>query len=341
MALRVKDIADILGISPATVSLVLNNKPGISEETRHKVLKVVEEMGYNTNMLSKPALKNNRNIRFVIYKKHGLVVSDTPFFLALMEGIDQEARSEGYNLIVSYVNEKENNKAEILRILEENPPDGILLLATEMLQEDLQPFKQLNVPLVLLDCNFGMEKLDNVVISNKEGAYEAAKFLIDSGHSEVGLLQSSVWIKNFDERREGFLKALNDHNIKLNKKYVFNLESTLDGAYRDMLKAVQAGTVLPTAFFAENDIIALGAMKALKENGVNLPEDVSVIGFDDMPFCEMVEPALTTIKVFKQRMGMLAIKRLIERIENDPVENVKIGVATELVERRSVVKKPL
>jgi LacI family transcriptional regulator len=340
MPLRIKDIADELGISPATVSLVLNNKPGISEETRQKILKLVEEKGYTTNLLSKPAFKNNRNIRFVIYKKHGKVVSETPFFSELMEGIDKEAREEGYNVLVSYMNENDNTKMDVLRVLEETSPDGILLLATEMDKEDIEPFKQLFLPMVLLDSHIEHERqLDIVIINNQQGTYEAVKYLVDQGHTEIGYLHSSVWIHNFDERKSGFLNALGSCDLKFNKRNLVEIEPTMEGAYNDVLKYLQSNTPLPSAFFADNDIIAFGAIKAMREQGINIPQDVSIIGFDDMPFCEMIDPPLTTLRVYKQRMGRIAVKRLIEKIEHNPEEVIQVEVNTELVERKSVLSK--
>ncbi len=341
MPLRIKDIANELNISHATVSLVLNNKPGISEETRQKVLKFVEEKGYSTNLLSKPALKNNRNIRFVIYKKHGQVVSDTPFFSALMEGIYQETKKEGYNILVSYINEKDNLKTDIERVVAENPADGILLLATEMERSDIEPFNRLALPMVLLDSFFEPQKYDTVIINNRQGAFEAVKHLIDCGHVEIGYLTSSVWINNFEERKDGFMKALADHNLKFNRHYLFQVEPTMEGAYGDFYKSLETADSLPTAFFADNDIIAFGAIKALREKGFNVPRDISIVGFDDMPFCEMIDPPLTTLRVYKQRMGQIAVRRLIERIEENPEENIKVEVNTELVERRSVFNKNL
>jgi DNA-binding LacI/PurR family transcriptional regulator len=340
MPLRIKDIADELGISPATVSLVLNNKPGIGDETRQRVLKFVEEKGYSTNLLSKPALKNNRNIRFVIYKKHGKVVSETPFFSKLMEGIDKEAREEGYNVLVSYINEIDNTHMDVLRILEESSLDGILLLATEMENVDIEPFRQLALPMVLLDSNFESERqVDIVIINNRQGTYEAVKHLTEYGHTEIGYLHSSVWINNFDERKTGFMNALNSFGLKFNKRYLLELEPTMEGAYSDVLKYLESNITLPSAFFADNDIIAFGAIKAMREKGINIPQDVSIIGFDDMPFCEMIEPALTTLRVYKQRMGRIAVKRLIEKIEHNPEEVIRIEVNTELIERKSVFNK--
>ena len=340
MKLKSKDIAKKLSISPSAVSLALNNKPGVSEETRKKVLKVIEQMGYTTNMLSKPALTHNHNIRFIVYKKHGLVVSDTPFFSALMEGIDREARSLGYNLIVTYMDENKDNLMKILRIIKETSPNGIMLLATEMTKEDLKPFKKLNIPLLLLDSYFESENLDTVIINNIQGVYKATCYLAELGHIDIGYLHSSVWINNFDQRMAGFKKAINDKGLKLNKNFIFCLESTIDGSYKNMLKILEKKPKLPTAMFADNDIIAFGAIKAMKEFGIRIPQDVSVVGFDDMPFCEMTDPPLTTVRVYKQRMGMIALKRLVERIDETPAETIRIEVNTTLIERKSVIKRP-
>jgi len=339
MKLKAKDIAKKLSISPSAVSFVLNSKPGVSEETRRKVLKVIEQMGYNTNILSKSALTHNRNIRFIIYKKHGLVVSDTPFFSALMEGIDREARSLGYNLIVTYIDENKDNLTKILHIIEGTSPDGIMLLATEMTKEDLKPFKKLNIPLLLLDSYFESENLDTVIINNLEGVYKATCYLAELGHIDIGYLHSSVWINNFDQRMAGFKKAINHKGLKLNKDFIFCLESTIDGSYKNMFKILENKPKLPTALFADNDIIAFGAIKAMKEFGIRIPQDVSIIGFDDMPFCEMIDPPLTTVMVYKQRMGMIALKRLVERIDEAPAETIRIEVNTTIVERKSVIKR--
>lgn len=338
MALKVKEIADMLKVSPATVSLVLNNRPGVSDETRQRVMKLVEEMGYNTNALSKPALKNNRNIRFVIYKKHGKVMSDTPFFSALIEGIEEEARDDGYNLIVSYVNEQEN-MMDTIRIINDNPSEGILLLATEMLREDIEKFLQLKHPLVILDNNLNLPGTDTVAIDNVTGVKEVIDYLTVKGHQNIGYLRSSTRIANFNERQLGFLSGLDEAGIEMNTNYTFDLEPTLEGAYNDTKKLLSVTKDLPSALFADNDIIAFGAIKAFKEAGVRVPEDLSIIGFDDMPFCEMIEPALTTARVFKQRMGRLAVKRLIERIEHPITERIKILIQTELIERKSVINK--
>jgi len=335
MSVRVKDIAELLGISPSTVSLVLNNKPGISQKTRQRVFDAISEMGYETNFLSKPALSNNNSIRLIVYKKHGKVVSDTPFFAELLEAIESEARKNGYNLVFSYINENEN-KVDVLKLIKDHPLDGVLVLATEMNNEEIASFSIIDTPVLVLDNYFQSEKFDTVVINNVQGAYEAVRYLLNCGHRRIGYLHSSIKINNFIERYDGYAKSLRDNQIKIENDYIWELDSTMDGAYKDTKELIVKNKNLPSAFFADNDIIAFGAMKAFKEAGFNIPEDISIIGFDDMPFCEMAEPTLTTIRVYKQTMGRLAVRRLIESIESKISDYIKIEIGTELIKRKSV-----
>jgi LacI family transcriptional regulator len=238
------------------------------------------------------------------------------------------------------MDENKDNLMKILHMIKRTSPDGIMLLATEMTKEDLKPFKKLNIPLLLLDSYFENENLDTVIINNIEGVYKATCYLAELGHIDIGYLHSSVWINNFDQRMAGFKKAINDKGLKLNKNFIFCLESTIDGSYKNMLEILEKKPKLPTAVFADNDIIAFGAIKAMKEFGIKIPQDVSVVGFDDMPLCKMIDPPLTTVMVYKQRMGMIALKRLVERIDEAPAETIKIEVNTTLIERKSVIKRP-
>ena len=183
-----------------------------------------------------------------------------------------------------------------------------------MLDKDFALFKDLRQPVVFLDSCFPYENQDFVLINNIQGAYIATKHLIDEGHEQIGYLQSSVYINNFGEREQGFVQALMNHNLAVDRSLWYQLEPTLDGAYRDMQAVLARGNYKPpTSFFADNDIIAFGAMSALKEFGIRIPQDVSIVGFDDMPYCEISDPKLTTIHVNKQQLGAAAVKRLVRR----------------------------
>lgn len=327
-----QDIAKLAGVSPGTVSNALNNRKGVGKETREKIIKIAEEQGYFRNQK-----KNEDNaIRLIVFKKHGYVVSDTPFFSALIEGCERECRENGYELLISHITDDLSSEEDISRILNQKNVDGILLLATEMNESDLSKFDNLNIPIVVVDSYFETKSCDYISINNISGAYSVVKYFVDKGHKKIGYLGSSRSINNFIHRAEGFNKAISDLNIEDNEKYKFLLEPTVDGSYKDMKEIIYSKKELPTALFAFNDIIAMGAMKAMNEEGIKIPEDVSIIGFDDISFSSLVNPALTTIRVHTSEMGRLSVRRLIEKIKYGSGFKLKIEIDTELIYRDSV-----
>lgn len=330
-----QDIAKLAGVSPGTVSNALNNRKGVGQETKTKIIKIAEELGYFNNRKK----SEERLIRLIIFKKHGYILSDTQFFTALIEACENKCRQSGYELLISQIIDSEHDKDDILKIIDQKKVDGILLLATEMDETDFKNFKDVDIPMVVLDSYFDIEGNDYILINNTSGAYRATKYFIENGHKRIGILGSSIEINNFKYRRIGFEKAINEAGIILRNEDNILIEPTLDGAYQYMKKFIEQNIEkdLPTAFFAFNDIIALGAIKAMQELGINIPKDVSVIGFDDIPISSLINPGMTTIKVFTNEMGSLAVKRLINKInEDEEVVPIKIEIDTKLIERNSV-----
>ena len=334
MAVTARELAKILGISPSTISMVCNGKPGISEQTRRRILQAAEEYGFDI-VPKKTGIP--RYLQFVIYKKHGSVVADTPFFSRVIEGIEGEAFRHGYLLQVSYFYENKS-KQEQLAAIAGTASAGIVILGTEMEAADLVQFEEMKLPMVLLDSYFEEKALDTIAINNAQGAYLATRELIDAGHRKIGYLRSKVKINNFTERADGFFRALRRSNLPAEQPFIYRVDSTMEGAYEDFKEILRRRSALPTAFFADNDIIAAACIRALKENGYSVPESISVIGFDDTPLCDIIEPALTTMRVPKERLGALAVKRLVDRIEGRTEEQIKIEVATTLVRRASVAR---
>jgi LacI family transcriptional regulator len=331
----VKEAAQKAGVSISTVSLVLNNKPGISGKTRERVFESLQALGYTDYLPRKVSKNKQQNIQFVLYKKHGQVVADTPFFSYVLEGVEEEVRKHGYSLSVTYFYETQEFEEQIQNILAVGSA-GLVLLATEMTHKDIDIFKRLKIPFVVLDSYFEEISEDTVVINNMQGAFLATRALCEKGHTAIGYLRSKVLINNFYERKDGFKKALKYCKVPYNKDYVFSVGPSVETAHADMLALLKKNPQLPTAFFADNDVIAIGAMRAMREVGIRIPQDVSVIGFDDIPMCEMLESPLTTICVPKKAIGQLAVRRLAEIIKNGRDALVKIEVSTELVERSSV-----
>lgn len=331
-----QDIARLAGVSPGTVSNALNNRKGVGQETKAKIIKIAEELGYFSNRKK----SEERVIRLILFKKHGYVVSDTQFFTALIGACENECRQNGYELLISQVIDGEHDKEDILKIIDQRKVDGILLLATEMDETDFENFKTIDVPMVVLDSYFENMSNDYVLINNVSGAYRATKYFIQNGHKRIGMLGSSIDINNFKYRKIGFEKAINEAGMMFKDEDNILLEPTLDGAYQDMKKYLEQNKEkdFPIALFAFNDIIALGAIKAMQEQGINVPKDVSIIGFDDIPISSLINPSMTTIKVYTNEMGSLAVKRLIDKMSEEEKVPLKIEIDTELIERNSVVK---
>ncbi len=335
-AIKAKDLAQQLGISPSTVSMVLNNKPGISETTRKLVLDKMLELGSEPPVHSyKPQTIDF--LYFVIYKKHGKVVGDTPFFSQLIEGIEHSAKNNGYNLQIAYFSEG-SDISTALPLIHSKECRGLLLLATEMSPRDAEAFAALGCPTVLLDSYFNSVNLDTVVIDNEQAAACATKYLIENGHTRIGYLHSAFHINNFSERKDGYYRELRRNGLEILPELEYKLTPTVDSAYSEMKEILSHNPEMPTAFFADNDIIALSAMRALKEKGYKIPEDISIIGIDDMPMCELMDPPLTTMHVPKHQMGVLAVKRLLEKINNNSREILTIKIRTYLMKRHSIQK---
>ena len=337
MSIRAKDIAKKLGVSTTTVSLVLNNKPGVGDKTRERVLKEIESMGFETNIKLKPSV-SLKSIRFILYKKHGLVVGDTPFFSKLIESIEGEAKVNGFNIIISYLNKEQNTQEYVKQFEQDDNTAGIMLLATEMTREDVEPFRKSYLPMLALDNCFGDVDIDCVQIDNVQGAYSAVNYLVKCGHKDIGYIHSSAYLHNFEQRFQGFKAALAENGLEFDEDNVIPLEPTIEGAYRDMKKYLEEGNKPPKAIFSDNDILAMGASRALKEEGCKLPEDVSMIGLDDMPYCTMMRPQLTTVKVNNSSMGIVAVRRIADMINGRTDETVKILIRTSLVIRKSVLE---
>ncbi len=331
----VKEVAQKSGVSVSTVSLVINNKPGISAQTRQRVFSALKALGYQDYAPRGAGKAKKQSIQFVLYKKHGQVVADTPFFADVLEGVDEQVKKHGYTLSVIYINEGQGVEEQIGGILASGCA-GYILLATEMTHKDIDIFTRLGVPFVVLDSYFEEIAQDIVVINNVQGAFLATCHLCEMGHNAIGHLKSRVPINNFYERKDGYKKALKYRKVSYNAEYVFAVGSSVETAYADMKQHLASGRKLPSAFFADNDIIAIGAVRALREAGVRIPQDVSIVGFDDIPMCEMLEVPLTTICVPKRYIGKVAVDRLVEILDGGSEACVKIEVSTDLVERASV-----
>lgn len=334
MSITSKELAKMLNLSPAAISMALNNKPGVSTATRKRVLEAADRYGYD---FSKLAEKHNLKgtIYFIIYKKHGAIVSDTPFFSEVSEGVAIGCKKADYKLKITYIYENEEDVSSQLEEIQYSDCIGLIVLGTEMKPTDLKPFQKLPLPFVLVDTYFETITCDCVLINNVQGAYLATSHLIKKTKKQPGYLHSAYNIGNFAERNSGFFKAVRAHGMSSAQSIVHKLTPSMDGAYADMKELITMGDTLAPCYFADNDLIAMGAMKAIKEAGYKIPEDIMIAGFDNLPFSKVIEPTLTTIDVPKRYMGEMAAKRLITKLQDSSASPVKIEISTSLIQRQS------
>ena len=330
-----KELAAMLHLSESAVSLALNDKPGVSRETRKRVLEAARESGYDFSRKAVSREQKKGVICFAIYRKSGAVVGDTPFFAELTDGISLRCRKHGYDCVISYLYEDEDLEEQI-RALQETKFMGIIVLATEMEEQTLARFDDVEIPLVFLDAYFD-RPYNFILINNSQGAYQATKYLIRKCRTQPGYLKSSYWISNFEARADGFYKAIREAGMSTSHSVVHRLPPSQEGAYTDMKELLQK--VSPEkCYFADNDLIAIGAIQALKEAGYRIPEDVSIVGFDDISSAEYVSPPLTTVEVPKAYLGEAAVGRVVQMIEGNNLKPLKVEVFTKLIRRRSVAE---
>lgn len=334
MGITAKELAAQLNLSATAVSMALNNKPGVSTETRNRVIKAAEKAGYDFSRLS---LKTNKagDIYCIIYRAHNAILNYTPIFSELTDGIEQECRQNGYHLKTLQIYEKTDNVQKYIEELRISECVGIILLGTEITASVCRKFLQLSVPLVLLDSYFDSVDCSSVLINNAQGAYLATNYLIGRCDKQPGHLCSSYKIKNFTERKHGFHQAIREHGMSVGKSILHALSPSIEGAFFDMLEIIDRGDALAECYFADNDLIAIGAIKALRLREYKVPENIAIIGFDNISEGRIIEPSLTTVDIPRKFMGQTAAGQLIRQLANPIPHKVKIEVSTTIVKRFS------
>ena len=323
-----KQISDLTGYSLATVSNVLRHKKEVNKETQRIIMSAASSLGYVFGA-------RIEKINLVMFHKTGLVLRETPLIQALIEGVIQEGMAHNTDIVISYIDRRESDyKNKVSEILGE-PDSGIILIATEMDLEDLELFKYRLGPLVVVDACFPAGSVPYVLMENTRTMSEAVDYLVSKGHHEIGFIGSTVQIQNFRDREEGFFLGMRRNGIAVNPEYRISVGPTIESAKISMMQYLSQNHKLATAYVAVNDIIAFGVICALKDCGIEVPEQVSVIGFDNMPFGAVSAPKLTTFDVSKKELGITAAQLLFLQ-EKERVYPAVISLRNTLVERESV-----
>ena len=337
MKYTLRDIAKRANVSPATVSNALNGRAGVSKSVQEHILSIAKEMGYQANRENSKA---GKHVRLIIFRSHGMVVMDTQFFSELIESIQVECHRVGLELLISMVSSRKDSDYENqLSSFRSEECAGIILLGTEMNEEELKQYADFRSPMVVLDNLFRLQDVHSAVMNNWQAGFLAAEALCAAGHRDIHHITSSVSFNNMTDRQRGLADGLKKHGLSLEKEKIWPVRPTMNGAYEDMKVLIRERRKLPEAFFAGNDIMAIGCMRAMQEAGYQVPEDVSVIGMDDTSICLACTPQLSTVHVFRRELGQTVIRMLLSLPEKGTSCWIKTEVGVQVVMRDSVKTK--
>jgi len=329
---RIVDIAEKANVSPGTVSKILKGTYIGSSETKNRVLKIAKELGYTPNLIAS-SLKSRKS------RTIALIVPEisVPFFPELSRGVEDVARENEYNVILCSSNNDPIQEAKYLESLERRWVDGIIFsrITGDTFKEKIPRLLANKVKMVFVDRVPVENKLPiaRVEIDNEKAAYSATEFLIKLGHKDIACITGPLNTRIAQQRLEGYKKALRDNDVPVNDELIVEGTFKLDSGFKGVNVLLER-KVYFTAIFANNDLMAIGAIKALRKRNLRVPEDISVIGFDGIPLSEYIEPALTTVVQPIYEMGRTAARLLLEGIKKgvEPKDHIVLDTRIEVRE---------
>jgi LacI family transcriptional regulator len=327
-------IAKKAGVSTATVSLALNNRHGVSRRTRERILRIAKEVGYKKRR-SRGLMRGTVQFLKIIRHGHTLNQDHNVFISDYIDGITHRAKDTQMRVEFASV-PATSSLGDITMQMEQQDVAGFLVLGTELSAEEVHAISSVQRPIVFLDTCHDFLPFDFVDMNNMDSVFIAVSRLVQAGHRSIGMVTSPVNVVNFRIREEGFRKALAYLGRPVEEAMIFPVDSTFHGAHGEFSAFLASGRAMPEGLFCCNDIVCLGVLRALREAGRRVPDDISLVGFDNLPASAHSDPPLTTIRVANKEIGSAAISLLKERIENPEKPCSEVLIGGELVERQSV-----
>ncbi len=323
------DVAKEAGVSFATVSRVLNDGVNVKPEKRERVQRAIKRLGYTTNLQAR-SLRGGRS------QLIGLLVRDlgTAYIGEIIRGVDSELAENKYDVMLYTTHRRQTKENEYVTALTRGMTDGLLLVLPRHPAGYLKTLRQRKFPYVLIDHQGIDERGPAVGAANRAGAYDATRYLLALGHRRIGFITGSMDLGCAQERLDGYRAALQDHGVAADAELVREGNFQQPGGFQAAMELMNLPHA-PTAIFGSNDVMAFGVMEAARERGKKIPDDISIIGFDDIPQAAQVHPPLTTIRQPLEEMGRRAVRMLLEIIQNPDQAAAKIELPTELVVRES------
>jgi LacI family transcriptional regulator len=325
----INDVAKRSGVSATTVSHALNETRHVSAEAKRRVLETVKELNYQPNSVA-------RSLRKKESQSFGLILPDSAnqYFAEIQVGVEKAAYEKGYSVILCNTEGDLEKEKLYVKVLRNKQVDGILFISVGNQTETLKSLQESKIPIVLVDRDLPDLDIDSVIADNYQGGYLATKHLILLGHKRIGCITGPTGILASGRRIAGYKKALEESGI------AFDMELIKSGDFHAASGKTAALQLLnqpqrPSAIFAFNDLMAMGAIQAAIACNRSIPRDISVIGFDDIELSSYLQPPLTTIRQPKQEMGRMAVEMLLNRIENHDLPAIKVVLPISIINRES------
>ena len=331
--ITIKDIAKICKVSTTTVSRVINNKTeNVSEETRERIIKVMKELNYQPNFLARSMVTRKTDTIAII-------IPDicNPFFADLARGVEDTCIANGYHLFLCNTDMDSKKEEEYIRLLRERFVDG-MVVSTQNNEENNKIFAKMvkdQYPFVFVErYSDKLSEVPGVFANNVQGAYEITKYLISFGHKEIAFLSGPLVTSNARFRLEGYKKAMTESDLPINNDLIRNGDYKTTSGYEQTKYLLEKGLKF-SALFASNDLMAFGAYQAVKEFGLKIPQDVSIVGFDNINMPGVLEPRITSMEIPSYKMGVKATEILLDIINGQKPEKDKVYYRLKLIDKGS------
>ena len=339
MSITMKDVANKAGVSKATVSRIINGIPNAAtEETIEKVNNAIEELGYVPNFLA-------ASLKKPFSKTVGLIVGDieNPFFGRVITGIERTLQSKGLSLILANSSYDYSKEKEIIQVFLERKVDAIIIAPCERSKKSLSNINRVinrGTHIILIDNYLPEINIDYVVVDNFDASYRGTKYLIETGHKKLSMITGPKFRTTSANRTKGFLTAIEEADLDIPDIFIQEGDYSIHSGYERM-HTLFSTDLSPTSVFIANNLMTVGALQASSEIGLNIPKDVSILGFDDMDWYTITKPTLSAIKQPAQNMGKVAAERVIKYIKNKTKPKPKsFELKTELIVRDSIAPPP-
>ena len=331
--LSLRELAVKLNVSTSTISRVMNDKPGVGEKTRQRVLDAIQKYNYVTNSSARSLKTSKTGNIALLSKKREERLSSADYFQRSITYIERELRKRGYHTITMSLDDEEMENMNDLLMLKEKRVDGFILRGPAITPKFILELKHTGLPVVLFGNELKQTEIDCVVCQDRKGTYNISKHLIEHGHKKILFLSGPEgWYTN-DERKAGYIDALKEEGLK--ERIIHMTDTTIDTGKAFFNEAIKNTYSDITAVVAVNDATAIGVIDEARCLGIKVPEDIAVVGFDDIAWATLSYPPLTTVHPFLEEMGKITVSRLLDLLEDPGIHPAKSMVTTKLVIRKS------